>query len=85
MPGFAIPGKLLIAYPLVPWLAVMALGFALASCYRWDSDQRRVFFISMGIVATAMHCVSSVPYVCSAEPGIRTYLDLPLVAGRAAQ
>jgi hypothetical protein len=37
-----------------------------------------------GIVATAMHCVSAVPYVCAAEPGIRTYLDLPLIAGRAA-
>jgi hypothetical protein len=36
-----------------------------------------------GIVATANHCVSSVPYVCAAAPGIRTYLDLPLVAGRA--
>ena len=37
-----------------------------------------------GIVATATHCVSAVPYVCRAEPGIRSYLDLPLVAGRAA-
>lgn len=37
-----------------------------------------------GIVATAMHCVSSIPYVCAAEPGIKTYLDLPLIAGRAA-
>ena len=37
-----------------------------------------------GIVATANHCVSSIPYVCRAEPGIQTYLDLPLVAGRAA-
>ncbi len=36
-----------------------------------------------GIVATAMHCVNAVPYVCAAEPGLRTYLDLPLVAGRA--
>lgn len=36
-----------------------------------------------GIVATAMHCVNSIPAVCRAEPGIRTYLDLPLVAGRA--
>ena len=38
-----------------------------------------------GIVATAMHCVNSVPYVCAAEPGLRTYLDLPLIAGRAAR
>ena len=37
-----------------------------------------------GIVATAMHCVNAVPYVCRAEPGVRTYLDLPPVAGRAA-
>jgi hypothetical protein len=37
-----------------------------------------------GVVATAMHCINAVPYVCEAEPGIRTYLDLPLIAGRAA-
>jgi hypothetical protein len=37
-----------------------------------------------GIVATAMHCVNAIPYVCRATPGIKTYLDLPLVAGRGA-
>jgi hypothetical protein len=37
-----------------------------------------------GIVATANHCVSAVPNVCAAAPGIKTYLDLPLLAGRAA-
>jgi hypothetical protein len=37
-----------------------------------------------GIVATANHCVSAIPYVCRASAGIRTYLDLPLIAGRAA-
>jgi 2,4-diaminopentanoate dehydrogenase len=37
-----------------------------------------------GIVATAMHCVNAVPYVCRAKPGIRTYLDLPMICGRAA-
>ncbi len=37
-----------------------------------------------GIVATANHIVSALPYVCRAEPGLRTYLDLPLVSGRAA-
>jgi len=36
-----------------------------------------------GIVATANHCVNSIPYVCAAEPGIKTCLDLPVVAGRA--
>jgi hypothetical protein len=37
-----------------------------------------------GIVATAMNCVNAIPYVCQAPPGIRTYLDLPLMSGRAA-
>ncbi|WP_167105992.1 dihydrodipicolinate reductase [Mycobacterium sp. DL592] len=37
-----------------------------------------------GVVATANHCVSAIPYVCEAAPGIKTYLDLPLIAGRAA-
>lgn len=38
-----------------------------------------------GIVGTAAHCVNSVPAVCAAEPGIATYLDLPLISGRAAR
>lgn len=36
-----------------------------------------------GIIAPAMHCVNAIPYVVAAEPGIRTYLDLPLISGRA--
>ena len=37
-----------------------------------------------GVVATANHCVNAIPVVCAAEPGIKTYLDLPLFAGRPA-
>ncbi|HLS75316.1 MAG TPA: dihydrodipicolinate reductase [Nocardia sp.] len=36
-----------------------------------------------GIVATALHCVNSVPAVVAAEPGVRTYRDLPLLGGFA--
>ncbi len=38
-----------------------------------------------GVVATATHCVSAVPAVVAAAPGIRSYLDLPSYSGRAAQ
>lgn len=38
----------------------------------------------IGLIAPAMHCVNAIPYVCDAPPGIATYLDLPLLAGRAA-
>jgi len=34
-----------------------------------------------GIVATAIHGVSAIPYVCRAPAGIQTYLDLPLRRG----
>lgn len=37
-----------------------------------------------GITSTAHHCVNAIPYVVAAEPGLATYLDLPLLAGRAA-
>lgn len=36
-----------------------------------------------GVVVASAHCVNSVPYVCAAEPGVKTYLDLPLITGRA--
>jgi 2,4-diaminopentanoate dehydrogenase len=43
-----------------------------------DLDRNR------GLLATANNCVNSIPYVCDAEPGVKTYLDLPMIAGRAA-
>ncbi len=53
LPGFAIPGKLFIGYPLIPWVAVMALGFVLADVYQWDAARRRRFLIRSGALATA--------------------------------
>jgi hypothetical protein len=39
----------------------------------------------IGLTGPAMHCVNAIPYVCQAEPGIKTYLDLPIIAGRATR
>jgi uncharacterized membrane protein len=52
VPGFAIPGKLFIAYPLIPWVAVMALGFVLADVYRWDASRRQRFLLRSGFLTT---------------------------------
>jgi 2,4-diaminopentanoate dehydrogenase len=38
-----------------------------------------------GVVATATHCVSAIPEVVRAAPGIRSYLDLGPYSGRAAR
>ena len=39
-------------------------------------------WISNGLAGTALHAVHAVPHVCRAQPGIRTFLDLPLITGR---
>ena len=35
-----------------------------------------------GCVGTAMHAVHAIAPVCAAAPGIRTFLDLPMITGR---
>ena len=37
-----------------------------------------------GCLGTAMHAVHAIVPVCAAQPGIRTFLDLPMVVGRHA-
>jgi 2,4-diaminopentanoate dehydrogenase len=37
-----------------------------------------------GCVGTAMHAVQAIAPVCAAAPGIRTFLDLPMITGRGA-
>lgn len=41
-------------------------------------------WLSSGLLATAQHAVHAIPHVCRAQPGIRTFLDLPLITGRFA-
>ena len=57
VPGFAIPRTLFIGYPLVPWVAVMALGYVLADVYRWEPSRRRRFLVRTGLIALAVFVV----------------------------
>jgi uncharacterized membrane protein len=57
VPGFALSGRLFVAYPLIPWVAVMALGFVLADVYRWEPARRRRVLIWTGVTATAAFVV----------------------------
>ena len=41
-----------IAYPLIPWIGVMAAGYALGQIYSWDSERRRKLLFLLGAVAT---------------------------------
>ena len=54
--GFAVnhPGFVVfVAYPLVPWVGVTALGYALGQIYQWNSDRRRAFLLRVGLAAIA--------------------------------
>ncbi len=37
-----------------------------------------------GCVATAMRLVNAIPAICQASPGVKSWLDLPVIAGRYA-
>lgn len=57
VPGFVIPGVLFVGYPLVPWFAVMALGYVLAGAFTWEAASRRRLFLILGIAAVALFIV----------------------------
>ncbi len=40
---------------------------------------REKHLMGLGMVATAMPIVNAIPAVCEAPPGLRTYIDLPLI------
>lgn len=43
-----------IAYPLIPWIGVMAAGFAVGTIYSWDSERRRRWLIGIGLAAIVL-------------------------------
>jgi uncharacterized membrane protein len=43
----------IVAYPLVPWVGVMALGFCLGRLYRLPAERRRRLLVHLGLAATA--------------------------------
>ncbi|MEP6897840.1 MAG: heparan-alpha-glucosaminide N-acetyltransferase domain-containing protein [Rhodanobacter sp.] len=51
-PGFLINTPrhvVFIAYPLVPWLGVTALGYAMGQTFRWSDERRRALLLRTGI------------------------------------
>ena len=48
-PGFVV----FVAYPLIPWLGVTAVGFVLGRIYTWNPERRRAFLLRCGLGLTA--------------------------------
>jgi len=54
--GFPSP-VVFVIYPLIPWVGVMAAGYAFGALYQLDAQRRRRILLIMGSVATALFVI----------------------------
>jgi uncharacterized membrane protein len=57
VPLFGGASKLLTAYPLIPWIGVMAAGYALGSVYSWEANVRQKWLFRLGLVASVLFVI----------------------------
>ncbi len=51
VPGFVLDTPehvVFVAYPLIPWIGVTAVGYGLGQVYGWSADRRRAFLLRLG-------------------------------------
>jgi uncharacterized membrane protein len=68
-PGFVLNTPehvVFVAYPLIPWIGVTAVGYSLGQVYGWDSERRRSFLLRMGLTLIVAFLVMR---------GVNTYGD----------
>ena len=46
-----------VLYPLIPWIGVMAAGYAFGVIYQWDTARRRRLLLMLGSAATVLFIV----------------------------
>jgi uncharacterized membrane protein len=58
-PGVAVAGPHLVfvSYPLIPWIGVTAVGFALGRVYAWTPERRRAWLLRTGAALSAAFVV----------------------------
>ena len=52
-PGFVLNTPehvVFVAYPLIPWIGVTAVGYGLGQIYAWDTERRRAWLLRLGLV-----------------------------------
>jgi hypothetical protein len=75
---------------LVEWTILLegtpSVRCTVATCASFDPDSPDYMkgAEEAALVATAAHAVNAIPFIVAAPPGVKTFLDLPIVAGRGA-
>ena len=54
VPLFEHGPVIFFAYPLIPWVGVMAAGWAFGTVYGWESGRRKRLLLGVGIVVTIL-------------------------------
>ena len=54
--GFPSP-VVFVLYPLIPWVGVMAAGYAFGAVYQWNAQRRRRFLVRLGSGAIVLFVV----------------------------
>ncbi len=49
--------QVFVAYPVLPWIGVMALGYTLGAVYTWEAEKRKKFLLRLGLGLTALFIV----------------------------
>jgi len=68
-PGFVLNTPthvVFVAYPLIPWIGVTAVGYGLGQVYSWDTERRRAFLLRLGLALSVAFLVIR---------GVNTYGD----------
>jgi uncharacterized membrane protein len=58
--GFPSP-VVFVIYPLIPWVGVMAAGYAFGALYQMDRERRRRVLLTIGIAAMALFLILRLP------------------------
>ena len=59
-PGFVLNSPehvVFVAYPLIPWIGVTAVGYGLGQIYGWDADRRRALLLRLGLALSVAFLV----------------------------
>lgn len=54
-------GPVFVAYPLLPWIGVMAAGYGFGALYDWEPHQRRRALLALGLGAIALFLLLRLP------------------------
>jgi uncharacterized membrane protein len=64
--------RFLLAYPLIPWIGVMAAGYTLGAVYAWERERRRKWLLSVGFAVTTLFVALRVTNLYG-DPQVWTY------------